>query len=346
MALGLLFHDGFDAYDVVNYDWDTVGGGTSIDVTGTLSRTGLGCLIVNANAFGPTKSIGYGTFNYILCTSYYPGGLSGKFPFNDIIDSETLADGWQQIRITHLPNNAIGVRNANDPFSVDLGASAPGVINPSAYNVIVAVVKGASAPDGQVDVYVNGVLVLTVTGQTHVPTTAVPDTLSLRSNPNATTRHDDVMLWSWSDMSGDVAPLLLSPGIYPALPVSDSAPLDWTPSTGLTHFNLVDEVPADTATYVESDTPGDVDQYVHAIPANQQVPPLPANAAILGMRYQLLAFLDVPGARQIAPNVNGVTGTSEALSTTATYVSNEYYPSPIALVTDLAANPAGPEVTA
>lgn len=44
-------------------------------------------------------------------------------------------------------------------------------------------------------------------------------------------------------------------------PASDGDDLQWTPSTGLTHFNLVDTIPPDVTKYVSSLVPGNSDCY-------------------------------------------------------------------------------------
>jgi hypothetical protein len=49
--------------------------------------------------------------------------------------------------------------------------------------------------------------------------------------------------------------------ILPLLPKADTATVQWTPSTGLTHYNLVDENPYSTTDYVSSGTQAQIDLY-------------------------------------------------------------------------------------
>jgi hypothetical protein len=96
-------------------------------------------------------------------------------------------------------------------------------------------------------------------------------------------------------------------------PSGDGAHTDWTPNTGLTHFNLVNDItatfPDSDTTYVSSSTPGQLDTYTH--------PSLTVlTADIRGVQTNLWSRKDDASTRQIAP-VFRIAGT-DYVGTTAT----------------------------
>jgi len=219
--------------------------------------------------------------------------------------------------------------------------SAANVITLNTYNYIAARIFFHPV-NGTLDIWVNGVLVLSVTGQTTDVSACTSTQLMAVGGANVAF-WDDVSFWTWSDSVADVFPYV--PRVYPAMPVSDSTPLVWTPSTGTSHFALVDEIPPSIADYNSSATIGQVDQYVHAIPANQQVPPVPASSNILGCVHALYAQVD-SGARSIASNKAGVTGSDSLVLTTTPIYHRQAYTPGLAALSDLPTTPLGPEVVA
>lgn len=101
-----------------------------------------------------------------------------------------------------------------------------------------------------------------------------------------------------NDFLGDSA-------IYVMRPDGDSSPLQWTPSTGSTHYNLVSKAAFNTTTYVSDSTPGNRDQYTVE---NLAFTPI----AIHAVAYHVIADKDEAGARGIKLYVDS--GASEALS--------------------------------
>jgi hypothetical protein len=98
-------------------------------------------------------------------------------------------------------------------------------------------------------------------------------------------------------------------------PASDSAPLQWSPSAGVTHFNLVNEVPPDGDTsYVFSSTPGQIDTYGMA-----GLPYTPVT--IDTVQTSMYLRKDDAGARQDSVMVNG---TTSAIVITVTSSYNDY----------------------
>jgi hypothetical protein len=248
------------------------------------------------------------------------------------------------VRLDVNSDLSVSVLNGNSPFPTTLGTSAPNVMLANGYNYVA--VKFSVASSGVVVVWINGQMVLNLSGVVtqHPGSGAFVDTIQLFALGGVITwLHDDVTFWTWSSPSDTFA---VTPSVYPAMPVSDSAPLNWTPSTGVTHFSLVNAVPEQSTTYVSDATPGDTDQYIHAIPNNQKIPPLPAAQTVLGVYHALFAEIDAAGVRTIASNKAGVAGpTNFALTTSYLYYGQPYTPG-LASYAALATTPFGPEVTA
>lgn len=101
-----------------------------------------------------------------------------------------------------------------------------------------------------------------------------------------------------NDFLGDVIISVLRPD-------GDSSPLTWTPSTGVTHYNLINETSYDSATYVSDSTPGNRDQYT--------LPSIVTTAVTIpAVVYNVLANKDVGGDTTLKLYVKS--GGSESLS--------------------------------
>lgn len=349
MAITHVFSDGFDIYDSTgllnNAPWTTPGTNTAIDTGGVLSRSGLGCLKIVSSAFGPSltlpaheaQMIVTGAVN--LQNQLPSGGNSGSL-FRCIDNF----DGVVQVRLDVNADLSVSVYNGNSPFPTLLGTSAPNVMLSNAYNFIA--MRFLVATSGSVRVWINGNIVLDLTGVvTQFPGKgAFVDTIQLFAFGGTTTwLWDDVAFYTWTDVVADQFPF--APPVLPALGVSDSTPLQFTPSTGLTHFNLVNGVPEQTTTYVSDGTVGNIDQYIHAIPVNQQKN-LPTNPSVLAIYHVMLAEMDAAGTRSFGSSKNGAAApTSFPLSTSFVYYGQPYTPG-LAHYTDLPSTPFGPEVTA
>jgi hypothetical protein len=64
--------------------------------------------------------------------------------------------------------------------------------------------------------------------------------------------------------------------VFALYPVADTTTIEWTPSAGLTHYNLVDENPAATADYISATTQNKTDSYTY--------PALASTGQIIGLQ--------------------------------------------------------------
>ncbi len=137
--------------------------------------------------------------------------------------------------------------------TTSLGASAAGAIIINTWHAI-AVECVISDTVGRVTVYVDGVSVLNLTSQdTANSATVTSDRLQLGSS-TTDCRYDDIYVIN------SATKLTNHPRIETLVPVSDGGTLNWVPSTGSSHFALIDELPVATADYISASSVGDVDE--------------------------------------------------------------------------------------
>jgi hypothetical protein len=231
-----------------------------------------------------------------------------------------------------------------------VATSAAGLITTNMYNYIEWSIVISDAA-GSINIWLNNVLVLSVSGvRTHSPQTdgGNPTPVScnvyrlLGAGGAGEWRHDDhyVIDPTISPNTSRLGPVRIAR----LLPSSDSTPLEWTPSAGTDHFDLVNNVPPSSATFVEDATVGHTDQYLYD--ASQ----IPANASIFGVQHMLNSALDAAGSGSVGSSVNGVVTGSLALSTSYVMLREMYNVNPATGVAwtgpDILAIKAGPSVTA
>lgn len=135
--------------------------------------------------------------------------------------------------------------------------------------------------NGSIEVRINGVTITSLTGiNTQTGTEAYYNIV--KTYGGSTTRIDDFYV---CDSTGTTCNDFLGVCKIAAIfPNSDTSTVQWTPSTGITHYNLVDENPANSATdYVSSSTQAEVDMYGY--------PSLVGDSTILGIQISTQAII-------------------------------------------------------
>lgn len=308
----LMFCDSWDHYDTIIDKWTAAGTDCVIDATGTKSRTGIGCLLIRSAAFGPIKSFPNST-KLSAGTAFYTEAFGGT---GEIFRFIYQPSGAQNVHICVLGSGAIqaSVGNFGGVGVTILGTSVTTPFQFSSYNYIEAQVNIAAAPNGSVVVRCNGVECLNITGvktYAEVIDGGQPFVNQLElMGPGGILdiRHDDTYIKDWTDSPS--APFYGAIRIYAQVPTADSSPLEFTPSSGVTHYNLVDEIPPNEATdYVSDGTIGQQDQYVYTTSG------IPAASSIPAVQHVLDAKLDSAGSRSIASSFDGAAAaTSNALT--------------------------------
>jgi len=294
---------GFDTDSDLSHEWDTVAG--SVDLTGTLSRTGKGCLLISALGLGPTKQVSQHDHPLHFGAYYVPSApTSNGVTIYNMYDS---VGTQQQIVLKYNINLSLSIYSGGSSGTTLLATSDPGLVIPGAYNYIV--IKALIANSGSCKVRLNGDLVINFTGDTQATANAWVDNIGPAGRSGGGEMVDDWHVWTWTAGGDDIT---TGPRIYPAMAVSDSTPLQWATSTGSgTHANFVNTIPPDLTKWVQTSTSGNVDQYVHAVPANQQTPALPGSPSLLTVTHKMLARLDTGTGRKIASDVGGVASATE-----------------------------------
>lgn len=335
----LRFIDSFDTYSDLNIKWtDAVGG---INLTGNLSRTGIGC--VNIGAFGPGKVTPpvQGTVTGLVCgtAGFQPGSQRGcGFQFID--DDPVNLQPTVLVRVE--VEQSLGIRVLDAHLNV-VGVSAPNIVVANAYNYIEAKAF-FHATQGSVVVKLNGQQILSLTNLfTFDPARCVVGCNKVQllgAGGLGGVRHDDFYLL---DTTGASNNNFLGPiKIYAVMPSANSAPLQWIPLAG-TNFSQVNEVPPDNdLSYVQSGNLNDTDQYVYNVAA------IPPGSIVFGLQHTLDAEVTA-GSVVLSSCVNGIAATGAALGGNYAYVITPYDTNPATglpwSLTDFPGTVLGPKIT-
>jgi hypothetical protein len=233
--------------------------------------------------WGPDITFGFAWFNF--------GVIPGNQPFFHLFHGPQNAGGHSPFFL--VLNNAAQIEFHND--SGTLLATCPQVLLANTWYYVETTVHIDSVA-GTASMQIDGALQFAITGvntQGGAPDNLY-DSLFAFITGFDEVAIDDVYVKDTLGFLGERRVILCPP-------VSDGAPLNWTPSTGITHFNLVNEVPPDGDTsYVSSSTPGDIDTYgMLALPY--------APAIIDAVQMSVYVRKDDAGTREVSVIVNGVT---------------------------------------
>lgn len=332
--MSLIYSDGFDNYNDAGLFWNAPNGAT-IDLTGTKSRTGIGAMLCTSAGAGNQHAVP--SRSAFVCGRAYMtnGGNNAVFGF---IGPNTGVT--HQVQLDVIPDGSLKVSNG----FVTLGQTISGLI-PFNQTYVYVEMKATFSSSGSVTVRVNGQTVLTCSGNTDPDNSGLASVFFLQGPGGGTFAYaDDVYLL---DTLGGVnddfwGPVKITGGV----PISDSTPLQWTPSTPGPHWSLVNQIPQNGGTsFVQDNTPGDVDQYIHNIPS------LIAPVALKGVVHKMIAQIDsLAGSRILASDVGGVISAGQALSSAYIGKSYPYDKNPVTGVAwvgaDFPTTPFGPAVTA
>lgn len=339
--MALIWMDGFDNYTNGSTNYLANGQGTN-DLSGTKSRTGVGAY-VSTGPNGPYVSIAKRvtlTVGIAIAPPSPPAGLIFTLFANGVDNVNSVT----QLQLALNTDGSITVLSFNVPFQASLGRTAPNLLFGNTY-AYVELQATANQVTGSFTLRVNGATVLAKTNVNTDPAGVTGyDTVRIGGATSGLfTSFDDFYVF---DSSGGANNTFAGAArIYTALPTSDSSPLQWTPSTGVTHFNLVNGVPAETqSTYVFDAGVGNTDQYLYNVSA------IPATVQILGVQHGMDAFLDSAGSGSLGSSCGGVVAGSVALSTSPHIYSFQYDTDPVAAgawtLAHLTVRPFGPNRTA
>jgi hypothetical protein len=273
--MALLFFDGFEGIDAgdveLRYGVPISGGGTAaIAASGAgsnppspngryLQQSTFSGLAVRKNLSSPISEIVIGTRIRFLATSFAPSGPANEFGFWELRDFDGGADSIQ-LTFSLTPDLALRVRRGSLTGTI-LGTTTSGIVaNPKAWNFVEA--KVVIDNSGSVEIRLNGITVLTLTGvDTQQTANNTVDAFRLIAGASShVTGFDDLYLLDtsgsapYNDFLGNVYSLEMLPSA-----AGDST--QWTPNAGA-NWDRVDDATEDgDTTYVSDSTAGDTDLY-------------------------------------------------------------------------------------
>jgi hypothetical protein len=333
----LPFIDSFDHYNSEGLKWSSAGVGSGIDLSGTASRTGIGCCLLGG-VDGPSVILPNVT-RLIVGTAFFPDGPAGDPKSQMLIFTEVTTNSVQLL-VGVLPTNAIALYT--NSINKLLGQSAAGVISPKAYNYVE--VDSEFSSDASIVVRVNGTQVLRLDHVNNIEPHSLPvcNAFQLKGYGVVTvSRHDDVYVLPDPGLSVPVGSGFLGPiRIYAQVPFANGAPVDWVPLRNQ-NWQEVGVIPPDGAVdNVTSSTVGAVDQY--------QYDPIgvPIGSQVKLVQHSLDLDLD-DGSRTVASDVGGVVAPADTLFLAPTIFTTPYLTNPLTGVPwELADFPAafGPKI--
>ena len=294
----LIFLDSFDHYSNESVKWDGV---ITTNLTGTRSRTGIGCLVIDSGTFGPTKTFSPSSFVSFGGAFYYtePSFVVQflNVPFGNAVVTVSITN---QLGFTFTAGSGVGT----------IGNTAGGLFQLGAYNSLELSVNVGTP--GAIVFKCNGAVVFNFVGTTSQNgTISVVQLMGAANAGNPDSRWDDVYIADWT--STPSSPFFGPVKIFAEVPTADASPLNWTPNSGTTHFSLVNEIPPDNdVTYVSDGTAGDIDQYVY------QVTGIPSDGAVQTLQHDLDTRLDAAGSNTCCSVAAG-NASSQVFSPTTAY---------------------------
>lgn len=331
-----IFGDGFDHYNSVALKWTNPNSAT-IDLTGTKSRTGIGAMLCTSAGPGQQKSV-LSKSGFVCGRAYMTnGGGNNVFGFF----GPNLGFPTNQCALQVNLDGSMSVKAGN----VILGSTIGGLIPFNQTYVYIEMKCTFSTTIGAVTVRVNGQTVLTLTNVNTDPDGSGLANIFYLQGPGSGTfaYADDVYLL---DLLGGINADFWGPiRIFAGAPISDSVPLQFTPSVAGPHFSLVNAIPQNNgATFVQDNNVGDQDQYIHATTG------IVAPVSIKAVQHNMDAQIDIAGARILGSSVGGVVSGGQALTQAYQIKLFPYDTNPVTglpwALTDFATTPFGPDVVA
>lgn len=328
--MGAQFVDSFDHYATAQIadKWSASTGGTLGVISGTgnsaiesgTGRDSTKCMKItqSSDAFSCVYKAMPSNASWVVGFAFNPStfGTSEAFPFLEVHD--TFPN--KQLTFALAPTGFIQVFRGDHTGTLLGTTNQPVTAGVYDYWEFAFTINSST---GSVQIRKNGVTALNVSGvNTQVTGNSSANTILLGRTygpltwiSSATCRYDDIYILdgtgSPNAFIGDVHFLAL-------VPTADGAVTDWLPVGAANNFQCVREIPPDDdTTYVESNTPTDVDVYpVTLLPVTPSTVPL--------VQINLYARKDAAGVRTIQPEIlqGGVyypVGSAVSLGTVYTY---------------------------
>lgn len=266
MAWSDPYLDGFDSYPSANLSarYDSVGSGTTVSTTTT--RNSVGSLNTTAGSSHVSKRFP-ASDNFLVGTAIYlnaaPSGTTiGSAGIVLVGFSSGLSGTSAQLALVLLDDGFLRLVRCT---AITSGGVATGAVLLATGNISVSTLQFVHLQvkvffhdtAGACEVRINGVedtgLTLTA-ADTQAQTTNTASVVILKS-PCSSTFNDDLYIrYATSGSAAEAGGFLGDLSIKPYYPDADGTYTQMTPSTGTSHFALVDETSPNTTDYVSSGT--------------------------------------------------------------------------------------------
>jgi hypothetical protein len=316
MARTLVFCDSFDHYSDLTQKYAGGGSSVGIDLTGTKSRTGIGCLN-GGGPFGPelaVPGIRGNAAGYMASTQYFQPG-TGESQDAGIITFIDVDPGSGDITFLFRfgINSDLGI-TCIDCFNNICAVSPNGIAVANSYNLLEVKVFFLATLQGSAIIRLNGQVVTWATGGLSAINTLDPSRDETGGQCNnirlggasASWLQDDFTLYNSTSHAADD---FLGPvGVYEMVPEGNGTPLQWSPLAG-TNFSEVNHIPpVGDAAYVSSTLVGNIDQYVY-VPADTPPSGIPPGSIIYGAQHSLLSRVD-SGSASVESSISSAGGSA------------------------------------
>lgn len=306
--MSLIFIDGFDHYNssAIGEKWNSWNG----SIYSTSGRRGGGCIGLTNRFYNGYKNLGTSDTTWIFGAAFRYGSL-GR-------DLFAFCEG--STNHCYISTNSSGYLEVRNGSGTLLGTSTGATINTNNWTFIEMKVYVHSSA-GTVDVRINGVSVLSLTGKnTRNGGSGILSTLYIGQTSTAVCFDgyiDDLYLCNSSGSTnttflGDVR-------IDTLLPTGDGNYTQFTPSTGTAHYSNVNKTTPSTTPYNSSATSGQRDSYTFPTLASL------TSQTIYGIQINAAALKSDAGARSLGTmsrlSSTDKDGAGAAMSTTQTYIS-------------------------
>lgn len=303
MAWQTVFVDGFDHYASADFlkKWSTNVSSWTIDST-TFRTSGKSLRSSNSTNSKVSVSVGQGRnlcigFGVYLNLPPTAAALnSNGAPFISLSDA-VGAENLGQVALALLSDGKLhavrsNISNVGLPSAVELGASTTVLAQSQWYYVELRVFIDATA--GQFEMRINGVTEVNLTNiNTQFQAFNYASVLGVHvpAGLGNGLYVDDLYVRTSSENTAEAGGFFGDVKIKPYYPDADGTYAQMTPSTGTTHYTLVDETNPSTTDYVSSNTALQKDSY--------SFQPVSETGAVKAVQLNVLANKDDAGFRSI-----------------------------------------------
>ncbi len=302
--MALLFIDGFDKYSTseISQKWPTIAGSPTINATG--GRDGTGALILDAAGEYVQRSLPSNYATLVVGARVKVSSIASNTDYLYFLDA-----GTNQVKIRIRTDGKVEAFRGTT--SLGSSSTAPIAAGTSYYLEAKVTFHGST---GIVSIYVDGSLVLSLTGQNTISTAnAYANQIRFNCDAALTVTIDDVYTLDTSgsapqnDVLGDVR-------VDTVIPDVDGTYEQFALSAGTDSFALLDDAAPDgDSTEIHSSTVGDKTTLGYA------AMPSVSGGTILGVQVGIVARKDSAGSRQIKAKTrtggSDYAGSGQALST-------------------------------